>query len=216
LVKNFLFIKIVSKRSYGGLCASTVECLSVYGLICLSSCTCSSTQYWNTASYQCGIFIISFFSFTNRIKNFNQFSVNKLTYSQSCGLTSQCIDGAGGSSLVCLSGTCTCSSLYYWTGSVCTAINSYNGGSCTSNNQCDSTKNLTCVTSTCTCGNNLYWDGIVCQTRKLPTLACTYSYECVNNTICSYKYSSSSSTTCNCYNAYYYDYTTQTCSNSIN
>ena len=138
--------------------------------------------------------------------------MNKLTYSQSCGLASQCIDGAGGSTLVCLSGSCTCNSLYYWTGTICTSINSYNGGSCTSNNQCDATKNLTCVTTTCTCANNLYWDGTVCQTRKLPTLTCTYSYQCVNNTVCSYLNSSSTSTTCNCYNAYYYDYTTQVCS----
>ena len=140
--------------------------------------------------------------------------MNKVTYSQTCSITSQCIDKLNGTTLVCTMGTCACTANNYWNNNICTPIIGYNGGSCNGNQQCDATKNLTCISSTCTCASGLYWDGIVCTIQKLPTLNCSSSYECINNTICAYANNSASTTTCICYNSYFFNQTSNTCGKS--
>ena len=50
---------------------------------------------------------------------------------------------------------------------MCLAINLYNGGSCTSNLQCNTAKNITCVGTVCTCADSLYWVGVRVKNGKI-------------------------------------------------
>jgi hypothetical protein len=76
----------------------------------------------------------------------------------SCTASSECLTTLG---LICSSSICTCSSIYYWSGSTCTLKNSIYY-SCNDNSYCSNTLSLYCINGICNCLNSTFWSGTSC------------------------------------------------------
>ena len=71
-------------------------------------------------------------------------------------------------------GRCDCNKGYYWNGTSCTLVLSYNSAGCVNDYNCDSTKRLACSNGVCTCTKPRVWSNT----------SCNYNYiGCYNDTL---------------------------------
>ncbi|CAF0796315.1 unnamed protein product [Rotaria sp. Silwood1] len=149
------------RLTFGQSCNSQSDFCMEY-LTCSTStntCDCSSNSYYNQTT-------------CNSRLSFNA--------TQSCTLTSQCING-----LTCSSNVCTCSTSQSWNGYACSNLSTY-GEYCLTNLQCDSSVFLICnnTYSRCTCNINSYWDDTICRSRLNNGSLCNNTQQCLSSLVC--------------------------------
>ncbi|CAF0755410.1 unnamed protein product [Adineta steineri] len=160
-------------RTYNQTCSSINLCNPTPGLYCSSSgiCICSYGYYWNLTTTVGNGYCVSYASNT-----------------ETCSTTIKCLPTSSTgllTYLTCTNGTCQCPTTgkWYWTGDICTQINSYSG-SCITNQQCDGTLQLICNGSICICAGGTaygtwFWNGTMCI--LCPTGWINYGLYCYYN-----------------------------------